>query len=44
VDLTEYPALRAFQARMAARPQVARAFKDELPLYRAEQAPRAATA
>lgn len=44
VDLTEYPALRAFQARMAARPQVARAFKDELPLYRAEQAARAATA
>lgn len=38
IGLADYPALRAFHGRMKARPSVARAFAEELPLYQAEQA------
>lgn len=38
IALDDYPALKAFHARLAARPSVARAFREELPLYRAAQA------
>jgi glutathione S-transferase len=38
VDLAPYPALTAFMARMHQRPAVARAFAEELALYRQELA------
>jgi glutathione S-transferase len=44
IALAAYPALKAYHARIAARPQVARAFKEELPLYQAERARAAAAA
>jgi glutathione S-transferase len=40
IELTPYPGIAAFMARMHARPCVARAFAEELSLYRAEQARR----
>jgi glutathione S-transferase len=42
VDLTPWPVLRAYQARVRARPNVARAFAEEGALYAREQARRAA--
>jgi glutathione S-transferase len=38
VDLEPWPTLVAYQARLRERPSVARAFREELALYRAEQA------
>jgi glutathione S-transferase len=38
VDLAPWPAISAYQARMQTRPSIARAFKEELALYKAEQA------
>jgi glutathione S-transferase len=38
VDLKPWPALSAYQARLRERPSVARAFQEELALYRLEQA------
>jgi glutathione S-transferase len=38
IQLEHYPALRAFRERMLERPSVARAFQEELILYREEQA------
>ncbi len=38
VSLEPYPAIGAFMTRMRERPSVARAFAEELALYRAEQA------
>lgn len=38
VDLRGWPALLAYQARSSQRPHVARAFQEELALYREEQA------
>jgi len=37
VDLKPWPVLAAYQARLRERPSVARAFREELLLYRAEQ-------
>ncbi|MES1185902.1 MAG: glutathione binding-like protein [Myxococcales bacterium] len=37
VDWTPYPAISAFMARMRQRPSIARAFAEELELYRHEQ-------
>jgi len=42
VDLTPYPAVKAYFERLQARPSVARAMGEEFELYRAEQARRAA--
>jgi glutathione S-transferase len=42
IDLGQWPALAAYYQRMHARPAVARAFAEELALFRAEQARRAA--
>jgi len=39
VGLSDYPALKAFHNRMKERPNIARAFAEELPLYQAAQAP-----
>ena len=39
IGLADYPALKAFHGRMKERPSVARAFAEELPLYRAAQDP-----
>jgi glutathione S-transferase len=41
IDLAKWPALERYVARLRKRPSIARAFEDELPLYRAEQARRA---
>jgi len=38
VDLTRWPALAEYRARLGQRPSVARAFQEELALYRLEQA------
>ncbi len=38
VDLAPWPAIAAYQAHMQNRPSVAKAFKEELALYQAEQA------
>jgi len=38
VDLKRWPALLEYQARLRKRPSVARAFEEELSLYRSEQA------
>jgi glutathione S-transferase len=38
VDLEPYPAIRAFMDRLRERPSVARAFAEELELYRRQQA------
>jgi glutathione S-transferase len=38
IDLASWPTLRAYHARLLARPSVARAFADERPLYRHERA------
>lgn len=40
VDLKHWPALAAYRERLLERPAVARAFKEELELYRREQARR----
>lgn len=37
LELADYPALEAFHARLGERPSVRRAFRAELPLYRAAQ-------
>jgi glutathione S-transferase len=42
VDLNPYPAIIAFMARMRERPAVARAFEEELAMYRRELAREAA--
>ncbi len=41
-DLADYPHLAAYRDRLAARPSVARAFDEEMPLYLEEQRRRAA--
>ncbi len=41
-DLAQWPAVAGYFARMQARPSVARAFAEELALYKAEQARRSA--
>jgi len=38
LELSDYPALQAFHDRMTKRPSVARAFREELPLYQALKA------
>jgi glutathione S-transferase len=38
IDLTKWPALDRYVARLRKRPSIAKAFEEELPLYRAEQA------
>ena len=38
VDIGEWPAVKAYFKRVSARPAVARAFEEEMALYRAEQA------
>jgi len=38
IDLGDWPALRAYVTRLRARPSVARALAEEVPLYRREQA------
>lgn len=38
VDLSPWAAIRAYHKRLQARPSIARAFKEELALYQAEQA------
>ena len=38
IDLKKWPALDAYVSRLRKRPSIARAFEEELPLYRAEQA------
>jgi len=38
IELNDYPALEAFHSRTMERPSVARAFAEELPLYRAARA------
>jgi glutathione S-transferase len=42
IELTEFPAIEAYVGRLHQRPSVARAFAEELDLYNAEQAKRAA--
>jgi glutathione S-transferase len=42
VDLAPWPVIRAYQARLHERPSVARAFSEELELYRKEVAHHAA--
>ncbi len=44
VDLTPWPAVQSYRARLQARPAIARAFKEELALYDAEQARHRAAA
>jgi len=41
IDLASYPAIEAYVRRLQQRPSVARAFADELDIYKAEQAKRA---
>jgi len=41
IDLASYPAIDAYVRRLQQRPSVARAFADELDIYKAEQAKRA---
>jgi glutathione S-transferase len=41
IDLASYPAIDAYVRRLQQRPSVARAFADELDVYKAEQAKRA---
>jgi glutathione S-transferase len=41
IDLAPYPAIDAYVRRLQQRPSVARAFADELDIYKAEQAKRA---
>ncbi len=41
IDLAAYPAIEAYVRRLQQRPSVARAFADELDIYKAEQAKRA---
>jgi glutathione S-transferase len=43
VDLAAYPAIDAYLRRLHQRPSVARAFADELDIYQAEEAKRAAS-
>jgi glutathione S-transferase len=43
IDLTRWPAVLAYVGRMRERPAIARAFEEEMGLYREEQARRAAT-
>jgi glutathione S-transferase len=43
IDLSQWPPLAAFVARLRARPAIARALREELALYAAEQARHAAT-
>jgi glutathione S-transferase len=43
IDLAEYPAIDAYVQRLHQRPSVARAFAEELDIYKAEQARRAAS-
>jgi glutathione S-transferase len=38
IDLKKWPSLDAYVARLRKRPSIAKAFEEELPLYRAEQA------
>jgi len=38
VDLSPYPAITSYHARLQKRPSIAKAFKEELALYQAEQA------
>jgi len=40
IDLASYPAIDAYVRRLQQRPSVARAFADELDIYKAEQAKR----
>ena len=42
IDLTEFPAVEAYLRRLHQRPSVAKAFAEEIALYKAEQARRAA--
>ncbi len=42
IDLTQWPAVHAYQRRMHARPAVAKAFNEEMALYQALQARRTA--
>ena len=43
IELAEYPAVDAYFRRLHQRPSVAKAFAEELDLYKAEQAKRAAS-
>ncbi len=40
IELSDWPVLAAYHARLSKRPSIARAVADELPLYRAQQARR----
>jgi glutathione S-transferase len=40
IDLASYPAIDAYVRHLQQRPSVARAFADELDIYKAEQAKR----
>jgi glutathione S-transferase len=42
VGLAEWPAVQDYVSRMEARPSVARAFSEEMALYKEEQARRSA--
>jgi len=42
IDLKQWPAIDAYYTRLQQRPSVARAFAEELDLYKEEQARRSA--
>jgi glutathione S-transferase len=44
VDLTPYPAIKSYHASLQTRPSIAKAFQEEMTLYKAELARHQAAA